>query len=76
MGTWNDFIGWVVLMSGIPQEIVLETGSSSDKVIANQNVNHKLHLMMLLNSGRSFEIDYHFWDFGGNISIGVLRLNE
>lgn len=56
----NSFAEW---FEKIPPKIVLETGSSSNKIVANQNVNLKFCLMMLLNSGRIFEIDYDFCDF-------------
>ena len=56
----NSFAEW---FEKIPSKIVLEAGSSSNKIVANQNVNLKFRLMMLLNSGRIFEIDYDFCDF-------------
>lgn len=65
----NSFVEW---FGKIPQKVLLETGSSSDKIFANQNVNLKLCLMMLLNSGRIFEIDHDFCDFVRKITIGVL----
>ena len=65
----NSFVEW---FEKIPKKIVLKTGSSSDKIVANQNVNLKLRWMMLLNSGRIFEIDYDFCDFVRKITIGVL----